>query len=240
MAARLTAYLNKLGLPQYRRLFEANQVTMPILRSLTEESLAVIGITNAQHRQSLVRGINATQEVTNADESTETNADVDAIRYQTTVINSASNSESAGVLKVSITNHHVRAGQCSFALKDVRAASVSTNEDWINPQNANLERRSTIVRWIGLVLIILDVTALYYWQDIPKFFESLIEVSVWSWVPPVLLTLIGLPMISDRPIRLHEPSYSVVLVGHQEQTLLWTEDPDQADEITGAINKSLA
>lgn len=240
MTARLTAYLDELGLPQYRRLFESNQVTLPILRSLSEESLAVIGITNAEHRQSLVRGSTANRDASNVEESAKTDPKSEAIRYQTTIANTASGSESDDALKVLITNEYLKAGRSAFALKDVRAASVSSNEDWINSQNAKLERGSTMIRWIGLILLILDVIAIYYWQDIPEFFESLIDISVSSWVPPVLLTLIGLPMVSDSPMRLHEPSYSVEIVSIKEQNLLWTEDPDQADEIAVAINEAIA
>lgn len=240
MAARLNAYLNELGLTQYRRLFESNQVTMPILRSLNDESLAVIGITNAEHRQSLIGGKSAPDTSSTPKESAQFHDQAEAVRYQTTVITSDSNQASNEGMKVIITAQHVQVGSHAVALKDLQSASVSSNEEWINAQNAKLEHGSSIVRWIGLVLLILDAVAIYYWQDIPKFFHSLIDVFVWSWVPPVLLTLIGLPMISDRPLRLHEPSYSVETVSNKNENLLWTKSADQADEIAAAINESLA
>ena len=59
MSAKVTEWLNRLGLDQYAVNFEENAIEIGLLSDLTDSDLKEIGIAALGHRKTILKAINA-------------------------------------------------------------------------------------------------------------------------------------------------------------------------------------
>ena len=59
MSAKVTEWLNRLGLGQYAASFEENAIEIDILPDLTDDDLREMGITALGHRKIILKAISA-------------------------------------------------------------------------------------------------------------------------------------------------------------------------------------